>query len=129
MILKDEKVLLTKRKGSHGEGEYSFPGGHLEYMESFEDCALREIEEECGIKIKNLRFQFLTNTKEYYPRHYVHIGMMADWEEGEPELLEPNKAEGWKWYSLDNLPNPMFKLCALSIEAYKSGKVYIKINE
>ncbi len=62
MILKEGKVLLGKRKGSHGAGEYSFPGGHLEYMESFEDCARREIEEECGIKVKNLRFQYLTNT-------------------------------------------------------------------
>ena len=50
MILKNGKVLLSKRKGSHGEGEFAFPGGHLEYMEGFADCARREVQEEYGIK-------------------------------------------------------------------------------
>ncbi len=57
MILKDGKVLLGKRKGSHGAGQYAFPGGHLEYMESFEDCARRETREECGIEIQNIPVQ------------------------------------------------------------------------
>jgi 8-oxo-dGTP diphosphatase len=78
MILKDGKVLLGKRKGSHGEGEYAFPGGHLEYMESFEDCARREVNEECGIEIKNIRFQFLANITKYAPKHYAHIGLLVD---------------------------------------------------
>ena len=56
MIFKDDKILLGKRKGSHGEDEYAFPGGHLEYMESFAGCARREVSEECGIEIDNIRF-------------------------------------------------------------------------
>jgi 8-oxo-dGTP diphosphatase len=78
MILKDGKVLLGKRKGSHGAGEYAFPGGHLEYMESFDDCARRETREECGIEIDNIRFQFVANIKQYAPKHYAHIGVLAD---------------------------------------------------
>jgi len=95
MILKDGKVLLGKRKGSHGEGEYSFPGGHLEHMESFADCARREIKEECGIEVRNIRFQLLYNMKTYAPKHYVHINLLADWRSGEPEVLEPDKCERW----------------------------------
>ncbi|MFH1192279.1 MAG: NUDIX domain-containing protein [bacterium] len=123
-IIKDGKVLLTKRKGSHGEGEYAFPGGHLEYMESFEDCAKRETMEEAGIEIENIRFQLLANVKKYAPKHYVHIALFADWKSGEPKILEPDKCEGWGWYSLDNLPEPMFEMCKLSYDSYKTGRSY-----
>ncbi len=34
MIKKAGKVLMVKRKGSHASGQYAFPGGTLEYMES-----------------------------------------------------------------------------------------------
>ena len=34
MVLKNGKVLIGKRKGAHVAGEWAWPGGHLEYMES-----------------------------------------------------------------------------------------------
>ena len=45
----DGKILLGKRKGAHGAGEWSLPGGHLEFNESFERCCEREVMEETGI--------------------------------------------------------------------------------
>ena len=125
MVFKDGKILLHQRKGSHGSGEYSFPGGHLEYMETFEECAKREIKEECGINVKNIRFQFLANVKKYAPKHYVHIGLIADWEEGEPKVFEPDKVEGqWQWHEMDDLPQPLFEMCSLAINALKEKKNY-----
>lgn len=124
LILKDGMVLLTKRKGAHGAGEYAFPGGHLEYMESFENCAKREVKEECGIEIKNIKFQYLANVTKYAPRHYVHIGLIAEWKSGEPKLLEPEKAEEWGWYDLDNLPQPLFEFCKMSFDVLNSKENY-----
>ncbi len=121
MIFKEGKILLGKRKGKHGAGEYSFPGGHMEYMESFEECAKRETLEEAGIKIKNVRFLRLLNLTEYAPKHYVDIGLIADWESGEPQVLEPENCEGWDWYDMDNLPSPRFSGISTYIEAYKGG--------
>lgn len=124
MIFKDGQILLGKRKSSHGEGEYAFPGGHLEYMESFEKCAKRETLEECGIQIKNIQFQFLANVTKYAPKHYVHIGLTADWASDEPQVLEPNKSESWRWYEIGNLPEPIFEMCKMAIESYKTRNIY-----
>lgn len=126
MIFKDGKVLMARRKGSHGAGMYSFPGGHLEYMESFEDCAKRETKEECGIEIKNIKFQYLTNVKKYAPKHYVHIGVTAEWASGEPQIMEPEKSDEWKWYDLNDLPpeEELFEFCKPAFDAHKNGRVY-----
>lgn len=124
MIFKEGKVLIAKRKSLHGEGEYSFPGGHLEYMESFEDCARRETMEETGIQIKNLKFLHLGNIFHYAPKHYINICLTADWESGEPEVKEPDKSESWGWYDLEHLPSPLFLQSALAIQSYKTGQNY-----
>lgn len=123
-IMKDGKFLLAKRKGSHGVGEYASPGGHLEHLESFEDCARRETREECGVEIENIRFHFLANVTHYAPKHYVHIGLLADWKSGEPTVLEPEKAERWDWYDIDALPEPLMFMSTLVFDAIKNGKKY-----
>ena len=124
MIMKDGKVLMGKRKGSSGGGTYAWPGGKMDYMESFADCARREVMEEAGIEIDNIRFLKLTNLKTYAPKHYVDIGLMADWKSGEPKTMEPEKCEGWDWYDLDNLPTPLFATIPEYFEALKTGKNY-----
>ena len=122
MVFKNNQVLLGRRLGSHGEGEYAFPGGHLDHLESIEKCAQREVMEETGMKIKNIKFLRLYNLKEYAPKHYIDIGMTAEWESGNPKLLEPNKCEGWNWYDLDNLPQPLFATTETYLDAIKNGK-------
>jgi len=124
MILREGRVLLALRKSAHGVGEYAFPGGHVEWMESFEKCARREVREECGLEIDAVRFAFLANVKKYAPRHYVHVGLTADWLAGEPTVLEPKKSGEWGWYDLDDLPEPLFEMTRLAVEAHKSGRNY-----
>ena len=124
LVFKDEKVLVGKRMGAHGEGQYAWPGGHMEYMESFEQCAKREVMEETGIEIENIRFLRLMNFVQYAPKHYVDIALVCDWKSGEPTVCEPHKCEGWDWYAIDDILQPLFKACHSSIEAYKTGQNY-----
>lgn len=126
MILKDGKVLMGKRKSAHGEGEYAWPGGHLEFNETFEECAKRETYEETGMEIQNIRFLRLLNAR-VYDKHYVDIGMIADWKSGEPVVKEQEKCEGWEWYDLKSLPQPMFAFIPSYVEALETGKNYFTL--
>jgi len=128
-VLKDGKVLLGKRKSKHGEGEYGGPGGHMEYGETAIETALREIKEECGIKVKNLRVLCVSDSLKYFPKHYVDIGVYADWEAGEPKILEPDKFEFWNWYELDNAPEKCFGCFEAYLEAYRTGRHHFSFSK
>ena len=71
--------------------------------------------------VKNLRFLCVDNEKSYAPKHYVDIGMVAEWESGEPKVMEPDKLELWDWYDINNLPEPLF-IIGRYVDAYKTGK-------
>jgi 8-oxo-dGTP diphosphatase len=123
MVVKEGKYLMGKRKGSHGEGEYACPGGHLEFGESIAECCKREVKEETGMEIDNIRFVRFLNFKTE-GKHYADVMMISDWKSGEPQVLEPEKCEGWDWYDLDNLPKPLFGTLSSGIEAIRTGKTF-----
>jgi len=91
-------------------------------MESFEECAKREVMEETGMEIQNIRFLRLLNLKDYAPKHYVDIGLISDWKSGEPKVMEEDKTEGWDWYDADKLPEPLFSTIPTYFEAYETGR-------
>ena len=120
IIWRDGKFIVYERRGSHGHGTWSIPGGHLEFGESWEDCARREAMEELGITIKNVRFFAVTN--DIFPednKHYISIWMEADLDEGEPESQEPEKVLGVKWADFKSLPSPIFEPCWTNLRKIK----------
>ena len=109
IVIKDGKVLLGKRKNSHGSGTWHFPGGHLEFNESIEACARREVFEETGLRIKNIRLGPYTNdmfAKEQ--KHYITLFAVAEYDSGVLALKEPEKCETWDWFEWARLPQPSF---------------------
>lgn len=120
LIWRDGKILLYERAGSHGHGTWSIPGGHLEYGESWEECIRREVMEEIGVTLKNVRFLAVTN--DIFARddkHYVSIWMEADLDEGEPRCMEPEKIIRLAWSDLKDLPEPLFQPCWDNLRALK----------
>jgi 8-oxo-dGTP diphosphatase len=120
LVVKNGKILLGKRRGSHGAGEYAAPGGHLEHLESFDACASREVLEETGLVIGPPRLLRVENVTAYAPKHYVDLAFVAEWISGEPAVCEPDKVERWDWYALDDLPAPLFAMLPSAIAAWQA---------
>lgn len=116
------ELLLGKRVSSHNAHTWAPVGGHIEFGETFEECALREAWEEAGLVPQNL--QFLGATNDFFEaeqKHYVSIFMKAVLPEGAvPEVREPSKTSCWQWFDVNNLPTPLF----LSLQKVMDGNVY-----
>jgi 8-oxo-dGTP diphosphatase len=109
-VFRDGKFLMLKRKGKHAPGTWSVPGGWQEIGETFEQASKREIKEEVGCEITNVRFGAVTNN--HFPEENIHsvsVMTISDWFSGEPQNLESEKCEELRWVDFDNLPSPLFR--------------------
>jgi 8-oxo-dGTP diphosphatase len=99
---------MGKRRGGFGDGQWALPGGHLEFGESFEQAAVRELREETNIQAEKIIVWKSLNTA-YDETHYVQISLQVLNYRGKLENVEPDKCYELNWFSLDRaLPSPLF---------------------
>jgi 8-oxo-dGTP diphosphatase len=121
ILNKEGKVLVGERLSSHGAGTYQIPGGHFEFGKTFEQQARDEVREETGITDIQFKKVVSVNNERVYGRHYVNIGFLAEWKDGEPGNPEPEKSRNWQWYDPTHLPQPMFPPSEGVINAWLSN--------
>ena len=108
IVAKDDKVLLMKRKGPHGKGTWSTPGGHLDFGETPEECGAREAKEEVGIEVVDIHFRAITNDVfAETGRHYITIWLEGE-SDDEPTIAAEREVEEIGWFAWDSLPQPLF---------------------
>lgn len=120
-----QEILVGVRKGSHGAGKLSFPGGHIDFEdETMFSTSEREVAEETGIVCKcfpadNIRPELTTTLKTLSAdgtKRYITVYLLADYVSGGDHPLidgkldekkvtpkEPDKCEMWHWKSLQEL--------------------------
>jgi 8-oxo-dGTP diphosphatase len=109
LVLRGERVLLGRRRSGHDTDTWQPPGGHLEFGESVEQCAQREVQEEAAIEIDDMRLGPYTNDLFVADdRHYISLFVIARHVGGQPRAVEPDKTADWDWFEWDSLPEPLF---------------------
>lgn len=105
-ILKDDKILLA-RSPHFTPNMYSLIAGHIDPGEFIETSVKREIKEEVGIDIKNIKY--FGSHPWPFPNKLM-IGFIAEYSSGEIKI-DNDEIEAADWFSLDDLPNiPEYKL-------------------
>ncbi|KAK7418282.1 hypothetical protein QQX98_004067 [Neonectria punicea] len=102
----DGKFVAGKRMGSHGAGTWQLPGGHLDHGESLLVCAEREVLEETGLQVHAVKIVAVTNDVFVEAgKHYITLFVLCEMEDktAEPQVLEPEKCEGWHWKTWEDL--------------------------
>jgi len=111
VVVRDGRLVVGRRRGSHGAGTWAFPGGKIEPGEHPRDVVARELEEETGLRAR--RITPITWTSDLLEHdgatlHFITLHHRVEVGPGEPVVREPDRAEGWRWVTRDEIPEPVF---------------------
>jgi 8-oxo-dGTP diphosphatase len=121
IVSRSGRILMLRRSNVHGDGSWSVPGGHIDAGESLEECAKREVAEETGVTIKDIRFLAVTNDIfEAEEKHYVTIWMAAEYDGGDAFVAAPYEASHVGWFDPSKPPRPLF----VPVENLMNGRHY-----
>jgi len=98
-VVKDRKLLLAQNKRNIG-GVYSVLAGFVEVGETLEQTVAREVKEEVGLDVDNIRY---FGSQPWPFPHNMMIAYIADYKSGEISI-DHNELSAADWYDVDNLP-------------------------
>jgi 8-oxo-dGTP diphosphatase len=108
VVWRDDRVLLIRRGRPPRAGQWSLPGGAQRLGETLREAAAREVREETGLELADVR---LLTTLDLVEReqegrvryHYTLVDFVAEAPLGEP--VAGDDAEAVAWFRLDELPS------------------------
>ena len=99
LVKKENKLLLAKHSRRNTD-IYTCLAGYVEAGETLENCVAREIKEETGIEVTNIRY--ITSQSWPFPDQLM-LGFRADWKSGDICIQESEISDA-RWFSKDALP-------------------------
>ena len=122
----DAKVLLIQRGDDPYKGCWAFPGGFLNMDETTEQCAIRELEEETGLKVNDVHQIGAYSKVDRDPRgRTITVAYLAIIDNPISVLGQDDAAKA-EWWPLSALPQLAFDHNDIINDAYTLYKQLIK---
>ncbi len=99
-LVRRERQLLLARSPRFPEGMYSALAGFVEPGETLEQCLEREVYEEVGIKVRNVRY--FASQPWPFP-HSLMLAFFADYDSGDLRV-DGAEIEDARWFDIEGLP-------------------------
>ena len=120
-LIKEDTILLSRRFSTGWrDGDYSVPAGHLEEGEGVMDTLVREVQEETGVELRVEDVE-LAHVMHRKPVQYIDFFFVTRRWSGEPAIMEKDKCDDMRWFSLHDLPEHMVPSVRSAIEQYQKG--------
>ena len=119
IVIRRGKILLVKRGKNPHKGLWALPGGHVEFNETCEEAALRELREETGMHGKNPKLVGVYSSPRRHPKQIINIPYVVS-ASGKPVPGDDAAAVGW--FDIKKLPEKMAFDHARIIKAYRTRK-------
>ena len=104
----EPKVLLIQRGDEPYKGCWAFPGGFMEIDETTEQCAIRELEEETGLKVDEVHQIGAFSKVDRDPRGRTITVAYLAFVEAPVEVKGQDDAANAEWFPLSALPTLAF---------------------
>ena len=104
----DAKVLLIQRGDDPYKGCWAFPGGFMNMDETTEQCAIRELEEETGLKVKDVHQIGAYSKVDRDPRgRTITVAYLAIIDKPISVVGQDDAAKA-EWWPINSLPHLAF---------------------
>ncbi|PVX52227.1 8-oxo-dGTP diphosphatase [Balneicella halophila] len=114
------QVLLVQRKNSPFENQWALPGGFLDMNETVEEAVKRELQEETGLLVKNLKHFKVFSSLDRDPRaRTISVAFVSTLTMEPLPLVAGDDAEDAQWFPIDKLPELAFDHKQIIEEAIK----------
>ena len=124
-FFRDDRVLLLRRFNTGWEdGKYSVPAGHVEAGECVTQAAIREANEELGVRLEPATLEVIHVMNRRSDDVRVDFFLLArDWA-GEISNREPHRCDGLAWYPVGALPEATIEYVRRALEHCRSGRFF-----
>lgn len=120
IVVRERRILLVKRGRAPYKGLWCLPTGFAETGESIEDAALRELEEEAGIRGNILGLVDVDSCTNYFYGDLIFITFEIEY--GSGQLRSGDDSVGAEYFPLKAIPKLAFQSNTKAVETYIKSK-------